>query len=334
MVVCGGCVTPEDEAVERIIMNKRVVIILIKVGVSFALLSYLISRLDYQRLWGVVHNAVPLWLILSMLILIARNWVGAWRCRVLLRAKGLDFPMSHAVQLYFTSQFFNIFLPTSIGGDVARGYYLGKEIGHWADVAAVVVMERLLGFIALIILVLISVPFCLMVVGSAMIFYVALGLCLVMLLIIVVLFSPLMKGISFLHRIKALDRRVQQLRSLLNSLHSFKDRSRLVFASILSLIFQLVAVYTTYLLALGIGEAIPLLYFLLILPLVQIVSMFPFTLSGLGVREGAFVYLFALVGVDSHIGLSIGLLFFAQLLILSIIGEQSISSSVSLRNPL
>ena len=107
---------------------------------------------------------------------------------------------------------------------------------------------------------------------------------------------------------------------LMNSLRSFKDRSRLVFAFILSLIFQLVAVYTTYLLSLGIGEAIPLLYFLLILPLVQIVSMFPFTLSGLGVREGAFVYLFMFVGVDSHIGLSIGLLFFAQLLVLSIIG--------------
>lgn len=301
-------------------MSKRVVSILIKVGVSSTLLGYLISRLDYQRLWDVVHNAAPLWLMLSTMILIARNWVGAWRCRVLLQTKGLNFPLSYAVRLYFTSQFFNIFLPTSIGGDVARGYYIGKEIGHWADVAAVVVMERLLGFIALIVLVLISVPFCLMLIGNAMIFYVAVGLSLVTLLFMVLLLSPLITDIPFLHRIKALDRRVRQLTLLMNSLRSFKDRSRLVFAFILSLIFQLVAVYTTYLLSLGIGEAIPLLYFLLILPLVQIVSMFPFTLSGLGVREGAFVYLFMFVGVDSHIGLSIGLLFFAQLLVLSIIG--------------
>ena len=301
-------------------MSKRIVITFIKLIVSFSLLAYLISRLDYRRLWAVVHDAAPLWLLLSTLILIARNWVGAWRCRVLLQAKGLDIRMSYAVLLYFTSQFFNLFLPTSIGGDVARGYYLGKEIGHWADVAAAVVMERLLGFVALIVLVVISVPFCLMVIGNAMIFYVALGLCLATLLFIVLVLSPRVTGLPFLHRMKALERRMQQLRSLLNSLRSFKDRPRLAYAFILSLVFQLVAVYTTYLLALGMGQAIPLLYFLLILPLVQIVSMFPFTLSGLGVREGAFVYLFTLVGVDSHIGLSIGLLFFAQLLVLSIIG--------------
>lgn len=302
-------------------MNRNIAVTLLKIIVSFALLAFIVSRMDYERLMNILfHGATPLWLLLSTLILIARNWIGAWRCRVLLQAKGLDTRLSYSVLLYFTSQFFNIFLPTAIGGDVARGYYLGKEIGHWADVAAAVVMERLLGFVALIVLVVISVPFCLMLIGNAAIFYVALGLCLATLLFIILLISPRVTGIPFLHRIKSLERRVNQLRSLLNSLRSFKDPSRLVFAFVLSLIFQLVAVYTTYLLALGLGQAIPLLYFLLIFPLVQIVSMFPFTLSGIGVREGAFVYLFALAGVDSQIGLSIGLLFFAQLLVLSIIG--------------
>lgn len=101
-------------------MKSKTAILFIKLGVSAIPLGYLISRVDYERLKAILHDAVPLWLALSMAILIARNWIGAWRCRVLLQAKGLDTRMSYAVVLYFTSQFFNIFLPTSLGGDVAR----------------------------------------------------------------------------------------------------------------------------------------------------------------------------------------------------------------------
>ena len=301
-------------------MNRKIAILIVKIGMSATLLGYLIGHMDYERMKIIFHDVIPFWLILSMVILIARNWIGAWRCRVLLQTKSLDTSISYSVVLYFTSQFFNIFLPTSLGGDVARGYYLGKKIGHMADVAATVIMERLLGFIALIVLVMISVPFCFMLVGDVTIFYVALGLCLATLFFVFLMLSPRVTGFQIALKNKSLEKLSGHLRVLLDSLRSFKDRPRLVFAFVLSLIFQLVAAYTTYLLAIGLGQELPLLYFVLILPLVQIISMFPFTLSGLGVREGAFVYLFSLMGVDPQIGLSIGLLFFAQLLILSIIG--------------
>jgi uncharacterized protein (TIRG00374 family) len=301
-------------------MKSKPAIFFIKLVVSLTLLGYLVSRMDYERLKLSLGDAVPLWLVVSMLILIGRNWIGAWRCRVLLQAKGLDASVSYAVVLYFTSQFFNIFLPTSLGGDVARGYYLGKKTGHRADAAATVIMERLLGFVALIMLVMIALPFCFMLVEDATILYVALSLCLAVLLFILALLSPRVTDFALSHRIRSLERLSGQVKALLNSLRSFEGRSRLVLALILSLGFQLVAAYTTYLLAIGLGQSIPLLYFFLIFPLVQIISMFPFTLSGLGVREGAFVYLFTLMGVDPQTGLSIGLLFFAQLLVLSIIG--------------
>jgi len=301
-------------------MKSKTAIFFIKLVVSLTLLVFLISRMDYARLKLSLSDAVPVWLVISTLLLIGRNWIGAWRCRVLLQAKGLDAPTSYAVVLYFTSQFFNIFLPTSLGGDVARGYYLGKKIGHHADAAATVIMERILGFFALIMLVMISLPFCFMLVEDATILYVALSLCLAVLLFIVALLSPQVTDFALSHRIRSLERLSGQVRVLLDSLRSFEGRNRLALALILSLGFQLAAAYTTYLLAVGLGQSIPLLYFFLIFPLVQIISMFPFTLSGLGVREGAFVYLFALMGVDPQTGLSIGLLFFAQLLVLSIIG--------------
>src|SRR5678816_4878553 len=52
--------------------------------------------------------------------------------------------LSTAVRQYFVGLFVNNFLPSTVGGDMAKVYYIGRQHGYRA-VAASVVVDRVLG---------------------------------------------------------------------------------------------------------------------------------------------------------------------------------------------
>ena len=68
----------------------------------------------------------------------------AWRWRLLLQAAGVQVPFRHVVRQYFVGIFVNNFLPSTVGGDVAKVYYLGDRYGY-RTVTASVAIDRALG---------------------------------------------------------------------------------------------------------------------------------------------------------------------------------------------
>ena len=54
--------------------------------------------------------------------------------------------------------------------------------------------------------------------------------------------------------------------------------------------------------------------------LVLLLQMLPLSFAGIGIREGAYAYLFSLYGLAPEAGVLIGLLFFSQMLILAGLG--------------
>lgn len=54
--------------------------------------------------------------------------------------------------------------------------------------------------------------------------------------------------------------------------------------------------------------------------LVLLLQVMPVSIAGIGIREGAYAYLFALCGLPSEKGVLIGILFFTQMLIVALIG--------------
>jgi uncharacterized membrane protein YbhN (UPF0104 family) len=74
---------------------------------------------------------------------------------------------------------------------------------------------------------------------------------------------------------------------------------------------QSVLAVCQYLLALGIGIDAPLTLFLLCVPIAGVFASLPLTINGLGVREGAYLVLFGMAGVDRTNAIALGLLWFA-----------------------
>ena len=58
-------------------------------------------------------------------------------------------PFGQLLNLYFVGLFINNFFPSTIGGDVFRGYEVGRDVGDRALAMASVFMERFTGMTAL-----------------------------------------------------------------------------------------------------------------------------------------------------------------------------------------
>ena len=99
---------------------------------------------DLSALGATLAGADRGWLGGSFFIFFLTQWAAIARWSMLVpKHPALTWPF--LTNSYFVGSFFNTFLPTTVGGDVVRGYDLIKATGQWRESLASVLMDRLLG---------------------------------------------------------------------------------------------------------------------------------------------------------------------------------------------
>jgi uncharacterized protein (TIRG00374 family) len=238
--------------------------------------------------------------------------------RMLLRAKGYELPLPYLIGLYLMGYFFHNFLPSMVGGDVARGYYLGKRIGNAKDAYLSIFMERITGMFALLALT-VGVAFAFWPHISDLRLQLPLGL------FLVCCFGGI--GLLFSKRFFSLAARLapaairEKLDRLHDSLSEFR-RHRGVFAMVLfiSLIFHVVTgINVLYACHAFHHDAHPL-EIILTTPLILVVSMIPVSLNGIGLWEGGFVVFLSFADIPHAVALSAALLLRVKHLPVSAVG--------------
>jgi uncharacterized membrane protein YbhN (UPF0104 family) len=73
----------------------------------------------------------------------------------------------------------------------------------------------------------------------------------------------------------------------------------LVASFLLTGFVQMLRVLVFYVVAIGFGVHVSVVYYFIFVPLIMLLIMLPVSINGIGVREGSFVAFFALVGVPS-----------------------------------
>ena len=129
--------------------NKAVTKIL-RVVVSAALLIWLAWRTDWHQVGQVFrHLRLELWLSAVGLFLLAQV-VSAVRWRLLAQPLGFQAPLRDFLRFYFVGMFFNLLLPTSVGGDVVRAWYLDGRSGRRLAAFLSVFVDRFSGLLVLL----------------------------------------------------------------------------------------------------------------------------------------------------------------------------------------
>ena len=130
---------------------KNAVSFLVRVLLSGGLLWYLFSKIDLGRIWEILRGARLEYLVYAGLIFFVVNLVLLARWFIFIKALEVTFPARDVVRYYFAGLFGNLFLPSTIGGDILKIYGLCRNSTQKTRVVASVLLDRLSGFAAIVV---------------------------------------------------------------------------------------------------------------------------------------------------------------------------------------
>ena len=290
-------------------------------GVMLAVLIWRVPDVDVSEVLPELTLRTGLWLAVAAALTLGAIVLSALRWQRVLDVLGLQAGLRRLVSHYLAGQFVSNVLPTTIGGDVLRVSRLSKETGESPKTFASVVLERLTGWLVLPIIsvagFLVNPP--LQHLGRAT--QVALGLAFVTLLALcILLYAVADQRIG--GRFEARD----GWRRFAAAVHLGLDRLKHQPAAAANVLlvgfayqFVLVLAAVAAAQALGVRPA-GLTALLAFFPAVAIAQVLPIGISGLGVREGAFVLFLGPLGVASQDAIALGLLLYLLNLGVSLLG--------------
>ncbi|MBI4430457.1 MAG: flippase-like domain-containing protein [Candidatus Omnitrophica bacterium] len=246
------------------------------------------------RLGDVYHivKGINLWALIAgfILIILSQSLVTA-RLKEIMNAQDVLIPYKNLFFLTMIALFFNNFLPSSLGGDVVKAYYAGKQSKKTMEPYTAIFTDRAIGYVTLI-------------------SWSAIGLC---------FYRDKIQNPAVLHSVLAMtlaafglilfftSRRVSSpYRWLVGQLPSALWRGRLfqlydcvngyrqhpflmLTAVALSALSHVSLIFMNWLLVRGLGFDVSFGILMLLLPIIGVVQNAP-SINGLGIREGAYVF--------------------------------------------
>lgn len=274
---------------------------LARLAFSAGVLIFLIHRAKVQGIADAFGNVRAGLVLVALGLYLGGQLVSARKWQMLARALNFRASYREYASFYFMGMFVNLLGPATIGGDLARGLFLGGR-GRRTLALTSVLFDRvsglvvlvLLGFAALLIFRQWALPPVLVVLAAGM---------------IVLLLSSwwiLPRAVAFFfpsrHRVRLVVER---------DLRPFWSDGRLLGRiAAVSVSFHLIEVTVQYVLARALGLELPFSYCLVFHPAVSVITAIPISVAGLGLREGGYVFFLGLVGIREPAALAFGLAWF------------------------
>lgn len=122
-------------------------------GVTAALLTFALSKLDTGQVLQVTNLRGGELLFVAAFLLLVTVLLNTVRWLVVARILALRLPWLRAFEWVLIGHFFNQILPSSVGGDVIRGFRAGRGTGDLPASIISIALDRFLGLFALLVLI-------------------------------------------------------------------------------------------------------------------------------------------------------------------------------------
>ena len=289
-------------------MLKKRLPLALKFLVSGLLIWFLLANVDLDAAKERVLAVAPGMVVLATAIFLVQLVIGAMRWRAVLDAIGAPLPFARAVRFFFIGAFFSQTLPSSVGGDAVRIYKTWRAGLTLGAAVNGVMLERIAAVVALVALVAATQPFFLPRVDEDTAGWIISA--------VAVAVAATVAGMVVL---MVLDRLPASLRGwrLVRGLARLGVDARKVFlvprAAGKALGWGVAGHVNlslgVYVLALGLKLDVTWVDCIVLFPPALLLTTLPISIAGWGVREGAMVAVFALVGVPTDGALVLSILF-------------------------
>jgi uncharacterized membrane protein YbhN (UPF0104 family) len=299
-------------------MNRQLLLKILKNALALAVLGALVYLVGAKALWrDALSQLSAFWIGVLLLLSVALIYVSAVKWQCFLEAQGATASALRLFNLYLVGYFVNTLLPSFVGGDITRSYYLGRKVGHYEAFTATI-LERYTGIVAMV-----SLGFlCIWIAPNVTweirgaVSIIALG---VATLTVVALSPRLMKLAG---RLPYGARILPPLQKVQQGLRFAATKPGLIARTmLLSYLYHTLTVVNTMAAAYSIGwTSVPATDLFTVLPLILLVGALPITPSGLGTQEGAFFYFLQGLGATREQALAVALVLRAKSYVLGVWG--------------
>jgi len=100
--------------------------VLLKVGVTCALIYYVFQQIEFDKVKALFINSDKFYIFLALLVYFVSSIVSSWRLLGFLNAIGITISFNFNFKLYILGMFYNTFIPGGIGGDGYKIYLLRR----------------------------------------------------------------------------------------------------------------------------------------------------------------------------------------------------------------
>ena len=288
-------------------MTKNQILVIFKVIVSGGLIWFLLSSIDIGAAKDRILGADPVMILCAGVVLLIQMGVGGARWWAVMRAIETPLPWFELTKLFWIGGFFSQALPSSVGGDPIRIYMAYKDGLPLSKAINGVMLERVVTIIGLTILAIAVQPWFVPKLNAET--------QMLTLTVLAMLGAGTIFGVIVLLYLDRLPEALSKFR-IVRGMNALAADSRLLFlrlkgavlASIFGILTHVNISLCVFFLAMSIGVDVTWLDCMVLMPLVILVTTLPISIAGWGVREGAMVTAFALVGVPGEGALVLSLM--------------------------
>ena len=286
---------------------------------------YILYKIDLSRLIELLSSVKITFILLAIAVLPLFFLVITLKWKKIISSCNISFSFKNALFSFLKGTSLGIVTPSRLG-ELYRFKYLQRiSKGSFGISLATVVIDRLIDFVALIILGLLSILVLVHLYAVKIsVLMIALFFCFFIVCLIILTKKRYMKKIlkPFFRMFVPEDykeRVALHFHEFYKGLKSI-GISTYIICIIYTLMMWTLNILMTYLLSESLMLGIPLWFMALVVPLVGIVNLIPISVSGLGTSQATFIFILSLGGISSESAVALSILVIALRLICAIPG--------------
>ena len=283
-----------------------------KCGLGLLLFALVFTKINFKLSQDVLAQVSLRNFLTVLCIYLLGKTLSAYKWALIAKHTGFTCTGWQYLRFYFQGMFYNQFLPTGVGGDIIKGYFLYQhDKNHLKpdDAAATILFDRISGVFVLLLLLLVGnilyfkqLPTWVNLIQLGGIAATALGIG-----VLVYLSSkrdvfkrPLITRILFFTRL-------------------YLDKTLLKIIAV-SILFHIMVVAIHILIGWDLNLSISWSYYLILYPASAILTSLPVSVNGMGIREWAYMFYLGLIGITSSAAFIFALYWGVLMLVTGLIG--------------
>lgn len=298
--------------------SRVAAIALLKVGITIAILWFLLNRLSAGGMLESLLDIAPWAVAICLVLMTIQVILSALRTQVILAETVTSLDLPTMIRISFAGSFYSQTMVSFVGGDAVRIMLLAQNGVPTTVSSYVIVLDRLVGLTAQLLVLLAVAPALLLMRVDVSLYGTVWAFALAGLVSVaaIAFFTHLPQ--SIVGRDGFISRHLRGLSDM--NITIMRNRTSLIRTILLSMAIVVINMVCIYVYFRGIGVDVGAINVLVISPAVFLVSMLPISIAGWGVREGAMSAGFALVGIDPAQSLVVSIAFGLTLVLVSLPG--------------